>query len=260
MTYKETYLYWRESVREEHLLSELESIKEDDAQIKERFISDLPFGTAGLRGIIGAGITRMNRYVVGRATQGLADYLLADGKAAKCMVIAYDSRQFSSEFAKEAACVFAGNGISACLFEQLTSVPELSFAVRHLKADGGIVITASHNPRQYNGYKVYAAYGGQLGPEESLDVMAGIQKLDPFKDVKRIGYEDGVAKGLILEIGEEIDRLYYERMVTLCGAESAEDLKFVYTPLHGRGHTQTRWHIRYADRQSDRMSIDQLYA
>jgi phosphoglucomutase len=235
MTYKETYLYWRESVQEENLLSELESIKDDDAQIKERFISDLPFGTAGLRGIIGAGITRMNRYVVGRATQGLADYLLTNGKAAKCMIIAYDSRQFSGDFAKEASCVFAGNGIKVCIFEQLTSVPELSFAVRHLKADGGIVITASHNPSQYNGYKVYAAYGGQLGPEESLDVMACIQKLDPFKDVKRIGYQEGVAKGLILEIGEEIDRLYYERMIALCGAQSADDLKVVYTPLHGTG-------------------------
>ena len=235
MTYKETYLYWRESVQEENLLSELESIKDDDAQIKERFISDLPFGTAGLRGIIGAGITRMNRYVVGRATQGLADYLLTIGKAAKCMIIAYDSRQFSGDFAKVASCVFAGNGIKVCIFEQLTSVPELSFAVRHLKADGGIVITASHNPSQYNGYKVYAAYGGQLGPEESLDVMACIQKLDPFKDVKRIGYQEGVAKGLILEIGEEIDRLYYERMIALCGAQSADDLKVVYTPLHGTG-------------------------
>jgi phosphoglucomutase len=151
------------------------------------------------------------------------------------MIIAYDSRQFSGDFAKVASCVFAGNGIKVCIFEQLTSVPELSFAVRHLKADGGIVITASHNPSQYNGYKVYAAYGGQLGPEESLDVMACIQKLDPFKDVKRIGYQEGVAKGLILEIGEEIDRLYYERMIALCGAQSADDLKVVYTPLHGTG-------------------------
>ena len=235
MAYKETYLQWRTSVKEENLLNELESIKDDDAQIKERFISDLPFGTAGLRGIIGAGITRMNRYVVGRATQGLADFLRASGKAEKCMVIAYDSRRFSREFAEETACVFAGNGIKACIFKQLTSVPELSFAVRHLKADGGIVITASHNPSQYNGYKVYAAYGGQLGPEESLAVMACIKKLDPFKDVKRIGYREGVAKGLIHEIGEEIDRLYYERIVALCGAESAGDLKVVYTPLHGTG-------------------------
>ena len=235
MDYQETYLRWRTSVKEENLLYELESIRDDDAQIKERFISDLPFGTAGLRGVIGAGITRMNRYIVGRATQGLANYLLADGKAGKCMVIAYDSRQFSREFAEETACVFAGNSIKAFIFKQLTSVPELSYAVRHLKADGGIVITASHNPSQYNGYKVYAAYGGQLGPEESLAVMACIQKLDPFKDVKRIGYQEGIANGLIHEIGEEIDRLYYERIVALCGAESADDLKVVYTPLHGTG-------------------------
>jgi len=235
MDYQETYLRWRTSVKEENLLYELESIRDDDAQIKERFISDLPFGTAGLRGVIGAGITRMNRYIVGRATQGLANYLLADGKAGKCMVIAYDSRQFSREFAEETACVFAGNSIKAFIFKQLTSVPELSYAVRHLKADGGIVITASHNPSQYNGYKVYAAYGGQLGPEESLAVMACIQKLDPFKDVKRIGYQEGIANGLIHEIGEEIDRLYYERIVALCGAESADDLKVVYTSLHGTG-------------------------
>jgi phosphoglucomutase len=235
MKYQETYLRWRTSVKEEDLQNELESIKDDDAQIKERFISDLPFGTAGLRGVIGAGTMRMNRYVVGRATQGLADYLRASGKAGKSMVIAYDSRQFSREFAEETACVFAGNGIKACIFKQLTSVPELSYAVRHLKADGGIVITASHNPSQYNGYKVYAAYGGQLGPEESLAVTACIQKLDPFKDVKRIDYRKGVENGLILEIGEEIDRLYYERIVALCGAESADDLKVVYTPLHGTG-------------------------
>jgi phosphoglucomutase len=235
MTYQETYLRWRISVKEEDLLNELVSIKDDDAQIKERFISDLPFGTAGLRGIIGAGITRMNRYVVGRATQGLADYLMASGKAGKSMVIAYDSRQYSREFAEETACVFAGNGIKACIFKKLTSVPELSFAVRDLKADGGIVITASHNPSQYNGYKVYAAYGGQLGPEESFAVMACIKKLDPFKDVKRIDYREGVENGLIREIGEEIDRLYYEQIVALCGAESADDLKVVYTPLHGTG-------------------------
>jgi len=235
MTYRETYSRWRTSVKEEDLLNELESIKDDDAQIKERFINDLPFGTAGLRGVMGAGTMRMNCYVVGRATQGLADYLLADGRAGKSVIIAYDSRQFSKEFAMETACVFAANGIKACIFKELTSVPELSFAVRHLKADGGIVITASHNPREYNGYKVYAAYGGQLGSAESLEVMACIKKLDPFKDVKRIDYREGVEKGLIQEIGEEIDRLYYERMVALCDTESAENLKVVYTPLHGTG-------------------------
>jgi len=235
MTYQETYLRWRACVTEPDLLAELESIRDDDAQIQDRFLRDLPFGTAGLRGVIGAGIARMNRYVVGRATQGLADYLTGVAGAGASAVIAYDSRRFSFEFARETACVLAANGIRVYLFKQLTSVPELSFAVRHLKASGGVVITASHNPGQYNGYKVYAAYGGQLGPQESLAVMARIQKLDPFLDVKRIGYEEGTAKGQILEIGEEIDWMYYDRMIRLCGAESAGDLKVVYTPLHGSG-------------------------
>jgi phosphoglucomutase len=235
MGYQEKYLRWRNSVKEENLLSELESIRDDEAQIKERFMGDLPFGTAGLRGVLGAGTMRMNRYVVGRTTQGLADYLMASGGTGKCVVIAYDSRLFSREFAEEAASVFAANSIKAFIFKELTSVPELSFAVRHLKADGGIVITASHNPKEYNGYKVYAAYGGQLGAAESRAVMNCIQKLDPFEDVRRINYREGVAKGLIQEIGEEIDRLYYERIVALCRTESAGDLKVVYTPLHGTG-------------------------
>ena len=235
MTYRETYLRWKECVAEPDLLAELEAIQNDDAQIQDRFLRDLPFGTAGLRGVIGAGIARMNRYVVGRATQGLADYLLSTTGAGASAVIAYDSRKFSFEFARETACVLAANGITVYLFKQLTSVPELSFAVRHLKASGGVVITASHNPGQYNGYKVYAAYGGQLGPKASLAVMERIQKLDPFTDVKRIPYAEGVEKKRILETGGEIDRIYYEQMVRLCGAENAEELKVVYTPLHGSG-------------------------
>ncbi len=235
MTYRETYLRWRECVTQPDLLAELESIRDDDAQIQDRFLRDLPFGTAGLRGVIGAGIARMNRYVVGRATQGLADYLLTHDRKGASAVIAYDSRRFSFEFARETACVLAANGITVYLFKQLTSVPELSFAVRHLKASGGVVITASHNPGQYNGYKVYAAYGGQLGPKASLAVMERIQKLDPFTDVKRIPYAEGVEEKRIIEIGEEIDRIYYEQMVRLCGAENAEELKVVYTPLHGSG-------------------------
>ncbi|HNY50741.1 MAG TPA: phospho-sugar mutase [Smithella sp.] len=235
MSYQKTYEYWKKSVQEEALLSELESIRDDDAQIKERFISDLVFGTAGLRGILGAGTMRMNRYVIGRATQGMADYLLSRDVSEKRVVIAYDSRQFSREFAEETARVLAANGIRAFIFRELTSVPELSFAVRHLKADGGIVITASHNPREYNGYKAYAAYGGQLGPEASRAVMDCIRKRDPFRDVRRIDYQDGVDRGLIIEIGEEIDRIYYERMISLCPPESGGDLKVVYTPLHGSG-------------------------
>ena len=242
MTYRETYFAWRDLVEEEPLLTELESIKDDDAQIKERFYADLPFGTAGLRGIIGAGIARMNRYTVGRATQGLADYLKSGKDEDLKMVIAYDSRQLSREFALESACVFAGNGIKVCIFEQLTSVPGLSFAVRHLNADGGIVITASHNPKDYNGYKVYASYGGQLGPEESLEVMACIQKLDAFKDIKRVELDKGIADGLICQIGEEIDREYYSRIVQLCGTESADGFKVVYTPLHGTG-LRTAQHV-----------------
>ncbi len=235
MTYLEIYEQWRHAVTEESLLAELESIKEDDQQIKERFYNDLPFGTAGLRGIIGAGIARMNRYVVGRATQGLADYLKKSGKLALTMAIGYDSRQFSREFAEETACVFAGNGIKAYLFKELTSVPELSFAIGYLKADGGVVITASHNPRDYNGYKVYASYGGQLGPDESLEVTACIQSLDTFRDVKRIGLVKGIEQGLICEVGEEIDSAYYGHITELCGTDAAEDLKVVYTPLHGSG-------------------------
>ena len=226
---------WKGAVREKHLLDELEAMRDDDVQIKEHFIGDLPFGTAGLRGILGAGTARMNRYVIGRATQGLADDLLARKGAAVRMVVAYDSRRFSREFAEETACVFAANGIQALIFKQLTSVPELSFAVRHLKADGGVVITASHNPGEYNGYKVYAAYGGQLGPEASLAVTARIRKLDPFTDVQRIDFKEGLASGRICEIGEAIDQLYYQRMLDLCGTEPANDLKVVYTPLHGAG-------------------------
>jgi len=235
MGYRETYMYWKDAVREKHLLDELDAIRNDDGQIKERFIGDLPFGTAGLRGVLGAGTARMNRYVIGRATQGLADHLLALRRDGMRMVIAYDSRKFSREFAEETACVFAANGIEAFIFRELTSVPELSFAVRHLKADGGVVITASHNPGEYNGYKVYAAYGGQLSPEESRAVTACIEKLDPFTDIRRISFKDGTTSGRICEIGEEIDRLYYDRMLTLCGTEPARDLKVVYTPLHGAG-------------------------
>ncbi len=235
MTYQETFLHWKNSVREEYLLRELEAIKNDDSLIKERFLGDLPFGTAGLRGVIGAGTMRMNRYVVGRVTQGLADYLHADGKTGKCVVIAYDSRQFSREFAQEAASVFAGNGIKAFIFREITSVSELSFAVRHLKANGGVVITASHNPHEYNGYKVYAAYGGQLSPEESRAVLNCIGKLDPFTDVKRMNYERGLTEGLIVETGKEIDNVYYDKIVSLCKSEIKGRLKVVYTPLHGSG-------------------------
>ena len=235
MTYQDTYKQWLNSVDDDKLREELEAIKDDDNEIKERFLNDLPFGTAGLRGIIGAGIARMNTYTVARATQGLSYYLKSTGNAENGMVIAYDSRLYSREFAEETACVFAGNGIKTRLFKQLTSVPELSFAVRYFKADGGIVITASHNPMAYNGYKVYASYGGQLGPEESLAVTACIQKVDAFSGIKKASLEEGIKSGLIEEIGEEIDARYYEKLLTLCDKDEAKNLKVVYTPLHGSG-------------------------
>lgn len=233
MTYLDTYQQWMELVEDEKLRNELEAVKDDDTQIKERFFKEMPFGTAGLRGIIGAGLARMNIYTVARATQGLSDYLNMSGNGG--MVIAYDSRAYSREFAEETARVFAGNGIKARLFRQLTSVPELSFAVRHFKAAGGIVITASHNPKEYNGYKVYASYGGQLGPEESLAVTACIEKVDTFQGVKKMSLEEAMKTGLIEMIGDEIDTLYYEKLLTLCSKDEAKTLKVVYTPLHGSG-------------------------
>lgn len=235
MSYIDTYKRWLEMAQGDDLRSELISIKDNDSQIKERFSKDLPFGTAGLRGIIGAGIARMNRYTVGRATQGLAQYLKSQNKEQGGMVIAYDSRRYSKEFAQESACVFAANGIKTYIFKELTSVPELSFAVRHLKASGGVVITASHNPKDYNGYKVYAAYGGQLNPDESLEVMRHIQNVDVFSGIKSISYKDGTANGIIKEIGEEVDASYYDNLISLCGNEQAAELKVVYTPLHGTG-------------------------
>lgn len=235
MTYLDTYQQWLQNVDDAALREELEAIKDDDRQIRERFLIEMPFGTAGLRGIIGAGIARMNRYTVARATQGLADYLKSAGGYENGMVVAYDSRLFSREFAEETACVLAGNGIKTRLFKQLTSVPELSFAVRHFKAAGGVVITASHNPKAYNGYKVYASYGGQLGPEESLAVTACIAKVDTFGGVKKTSMERGVRDGLITEIGAEVDALYYEKLLSLCDHEEAAQLKVVYTPLHGSG-------------------------
>ncbi len=235
MNYQNTYKQWLDSVNDERLREELEKIKDDDTQIKEQFLNELPFGTAGLRGIIGAGIARMNKYIVARATQGLSSYLKSSGHVQNGMVIAYDSRLYSREFAEETACVFAANGIKTRLFKKLTSVPELSFAVRYFKADGGVVITASHNPKEYNGYKVYASYGGQLGPEESLAVTACIQEVDTFSGIKRMSLKEGISSGLIEEIGEEIDARYYEKLLTLCNKDKAKDLKVVYTPLHGSG-------------------------
>ena len=179
MNYKETYQEWLSNPYfDEDTKKELPAIENDENEIKERFYADLAFGTAGLRGIIGAGINRMNIYVVRKATQGLADYILEQGTDKKRVAIAFDSRHMSPEFADEAARTLAANGIKAFIFESLRPTPELSFAVRYLKCAGGIMITASHNPKEHNGYKVYDDTGCQLLPEAADQVVQYVNEVE----------------------------------------------------------------------------------
>lgn len=228
---------------------ELRGLESQAAQIEDRFYRDLEFGTGGLRGVIGAGTNRINRYTVAKATQGLAQFVLEeqepDGATVPSVAIAYDSRHQSPEFALEAAQVLAGNGIRAYVFESLRPTPELSFAVRHLQATAGIVITASHNPPEYNGYKVYGADGGQLVPESAERVLAHIQSLQGFGQVKRLSKAEAEAKRLLVTVGRELDDLYLEAVtaVSLHPEEVraiSSDFQIVYTPLHGAGNTSVR--------------------
>lgn len=221
--------------------NELMNIKDDEKEIEERFYKELEFGTGGLRGIIGAGTNRINKYIVRKATQGFANYILKsiDNPKDKGVVIAFDSRHKSPEFAKEAALVLAGNGIKAYLFESLRSTPELSFSVRKLKAAGGIVITASHNPPQYNGYKVYGEDGGQLVPRYANMVIEEIRKIKSYGQVKYLSEEEAKDKALLNIIGEEVDKEYIEMVKSLSMRKELikkmKDFKIVYTPLHGTG-------------------------
>lgn len=226
---------------------ELENIKDNPKDIEERFYKDLEFGTGGLRGIIGAGTNRMNKYTVGKASQGLANYICKKGEdsKAKGIVIAFDSRYKSPEFALEAAKVFAGNGIKAYLFDELRPTPELSFAVRYLNASAGIVITASHNPKQYNGYKVYGEDGGQLPLEGAEAVLSEIDKISDVTTVKTMEKEEALSKGLIEIIGREVDDEYITRLKTLSVnpeivSDVADTFKVVYTPIHGSGNKLVR--------------------
>ncbi|MCX8130048.1 MAG: phospho-sugar mutase [Clostridia bacterium] len=226
---------------------ELEKIKNDPKEIEERFYRDLEFGTGGLRGIIGAGTNRMNIYTVRKASQGLANYISNQGEGMKKrgIVIAYDSRNKSPEFALESARIFAGNGIKAYLFDELRPTPELSFAVRFLNAAAGIVITASHNPKEYNGYKVYGEDGGQLSLEGSNAVLDEINKIEDITKVNLVSKDDAVKNGLIQMIGKEIDDEYIARLKTLSiNPELVKNIsntfKIVYTPLHGTGNKPVR--------------------
>ena len=219
----------------------------DPKEIEDRFYTDLEFGTGGLRGILGAGTNRMNKYVIRKVTQGLAEYILnhsSEGKQ-RGVVIAYDSRKFSREFALEAALVLANNGVKVYLFDALRPTPELSFAVRNLRALAGIVITASHNPKEYNGYKLYWEDGGQVPPEQAERILSCIQERKSWVDIELLSEEKALSSGLLVIIGEEIDRVYLDKVKSLALhpqliGDNGSCLKIVYTPLHGAGNILVR--------------------
>ncbi len=241
MDTRSVYESWlNEPALDEESRAELRAIQSDPQEIEERFYRELEFGTAGLRGVLGAGTNRMNVYIVRRATQGLSNYLIGcEGAQERGVCIAYDSRLFSAEFAKEAACVLAANGIKAFLFSTLHSVPQLSFALQRLHCMAGIVITASHNPSKYDGYKVYWAYGGQAAPEQAAAIYEEIQKVPMFSP-RVADYDKAVSSGAIVLIGAEEDEAYYaatEQLLLDPGLvrRRGGDLSIVYTPLHGTG-------------------------
>ena len=229
--------------------AELKAIADDENEIKERFYTELEFGTAGLRGIIGAGTNRMNQYVVQKATQGLANYIISAGGQAKGVAIAYDSRRMSPEFADFAALTLAANGIKAYVFESLRPTPELSFAVRTLGCIAGINITASHNPPEYNGYKVYWEDGAQITPPHDTGIMAEVKAITDYTVAKTMSKEDAVAAGLYEVIGEKIDDAFIgclKKLVLHPEAikQESKNLKIVYTPLHGTGNLPVRRVLR----------------
>ena len=246
MDYKEVYEQWiANPYFDEATKEELKSIAEDENEIKERFYMDLEFGTAGLRGIIGAGTNRMNIYVVRRATQGLANYIAKVDKKSQGVAIAYDSRHMSPEFAQEAALCLAANGIKAYIFETLRPTPELSFAVRHLGCVAGINVTASHNPPEYNGYKVYWEDGAQITPPHDSGIMGEVKAISDLNTVKTMDKAEAEKAGLFEVIGKEVDDAYMaelKKQVIHMDAIQAEgkNLKIVYTPLHGTGNIPAR--------------------
>ena len=246
MDYKEVYEQWLSNPYfDDATKEELKNIAEDDNEIKERFYMDLEFGTAGLRGIIGAGTNRMNIYVVRRATQGLANYIAKVDKKSQGVAIAYDSRHMSPEFAEEAALCLASNGIKAYIFESLRPTPELSFAVRHLGCAAGINVTASHNPPEYNGYKVYWEDGAQITPPHDSGIMGEVKSISDWNTVKTMDKAEAEKAGLFQVIGKEVDDAYMaelKKQVLHMDAIEAEgkNLKIVYTPLHGTGNIPAR--------------------
>ena len=244
MNFEENYKAWLESnTIDESTKEELRAIT-DPKEIEDRFYKNLEFGTGGLRGKIAAGNNRVNRYTVGKATQGLAMYLVKNFENPS-VAIAFDSRNYSDVFAETAARVLAANGVKVYLYESLRPTPMLSFTVRYLKTQAGIVLTASHNPKEYNGYKVYGSDGGQVTDNAANEILGYINETDLFNDVKIISKEEAVEKGLLIYIGEDVDTAYYEQVETLVVnkemvKEKASELKIIYTPIHGSGNIPVR--------------------
>ena len=243
MNYLEEYKKWCEDPSfDEETKKELMSIKDNEEEIEDRFYKELEFGTAGLRGVIGMGTNRMNKYTVGKATQGLANYILEQGTQDKGVAISYDSRRMSDEFSLQTALILNANGIKTYLFESLRPVPELSFAVRELGCTAGIMITASHNPPKYNGYKVYWDDGSQIIAPRDKDIINKVRAITDFKEIKTISKEKAIEKGLFHVVGKEMDDKYIDVLKNHIlnpeiVKEQGKDLKIVYTPLHGTGNT-----------------------
>ena len=258
MNYLEEYKKWCESPEfDEETKKELQAIKNDEKEIEDRFYKELEFGTAGLRGVIGAGTNRMNKYTVGKATQGLANYILKQGTQDKGVAISYDSRRMSKEFSMQTALILNANGIKTYLFENLRPVPELSFAVRQLECTAGVMITASHNPPKYNGYKVYWDDGSQIVSPRDKDIINEVRNVKTFSEIKETTREEAEKSGLFNIVGTEMDDKYIQTLKKLVlnpeiVKKQGKSLKVVYTPLHGTGNT-------IAERLLKEIGIENLY-
>ena len=248
MSYMDEYKFWLESdCFDEKTKEELRSIADDDKEIQDRFYKNLKFGTGGMRGIMGAGTNRMNIYTVTKATQGLADYILEVGAdaAGRGVVIAHDCRNMSAEFTEASALCLNANGIKTYVFDALRPTPELSFAVRELGCIAGIVVTASHNPPEYNGYKVYWEDGSQIVSPQDQDILKHVADVERYEDVKTMDKDKAVADGLFCMVPASVDENYYQALIkqTIHGdiiPKVADDIKIVYTPLHGTGNVPVR--------------------
>ena len=246
MGYKESFDYWlNDDYFDQATKDELLSIRNDEAEVEERFYKELDFGTGGLRGVIGAGTNRMNIYTVRKATQGLANYILKNGDPKKGVAISCDNRRMSPEFSQETALCLAANGIKAYIFDSLRPTPELSFALRELGCTAGVMVTASHNPPEYNGYKVYWEDGAQITPPHDTGIIDEVRAISDYREVKTMTKEAAIAAGLYEVIGKEIDDKYIAELKKLIIhpeviKEMADDIKIVYTPLCGTGNLPVR--------------------